>query len=379
MKETALVQALIALAEEPERRRRDLAAVLSAAPEGVGRLAVDHGIAGVAYAHARHLQDHFPDLLAELDAARRQAWINHRTTVADLSELAPVFDKLGAPWAVVKGPVLVERAYGRADLRSYYDLDILVEPAAYGDALTALVSEGAFMIDNNWALIRSSRRAELSLCVRDRTIVDLHWHLLNEVSLRRATRWDMHAVLGRAFTADVGPARVPVLDPADAVMHLAVHACLAGGHRMVWLKDIERQLVKYPVPRDLVEQRAREAGLWPPTDLALTRAEMTFDLAADGHQAPWTRVNRWLGTDRFRLSDGFLGNGRTLASATRATVARSAGAVGAIVARDQVLPWGRSRGLGRWLPAPPPSVEDLQRHGGSPRDRQAYLQMVAAQ
>lgn len=68
-------------------------------------------------------------------------------------------------------------------------------------------------------------------------------------------------------------------------MHLAVHACLSGGHRMVWLKDIERQLVKYPVPRDVVEQRARSAGLWPHTDLALTRAETTFGLSPSARQA----------------------------------------------------------------------------------------------
>jgi hypothetical protein len=336
-------RALIALAQEPGRRRCDLERALAAAPDDLGRRVIDHGLAGIAHRHARHLA--CAELLAELDAARGAAWSSHLTKLADLGELAVALSGLAGRWAAVKGPVLTERVYGRGDLRSYYDIDLLVHPACFGEALEILEAQvGATLLDRNWRLIRSTMRGELSLELHGRTPIDLHWHLLNEASLRRRTSWDMEAVLSRAVVADVGPIRVPVLDPVDSLVHLATHACLSGAHRMIWLKDIERQQARFPVASGDVEARAREAGLWPQVHLALLRAARTFDLPLAAPLPAWSRLNERLGSDRFSTARP-LRNGRLLAAATRSGVPSSLSAAGATVAQDLALPWGRAHGL----------------------------------
>jgi hypothetical protein len=62
------------------------------------------------------------------------------------------------------------------------------------------------------------------------------------------------------------------LDPVDNLIALAFHAARSDGHRLVWLKDIERAIAVDPAdPAELVA-RAREAGVGPPVGLMLQRA-----------------------------------------------------------------------------------------------------------
>ena len=338
--------------------------------------AVRHGLPGLAHQHVRHLVLERPELVEALDEARREAWADHLTKTSDLVETAAALSSLDGPWAVVKGPVLVERTYGRADLRRYHDIDLLVHPRAYGQALTLLEAAGAVLLDRNWQLIRSSSRAELSLQLHGRTTIDLHSHLLTEAEVRSSASWAMGPLLHRAQPAQVGRALVPVLDPVDALLHLAVHATLSGGHRLVWLKDLQLQQSAWPVDMALVKSRAEEAGLWPAVHLALLRAARTFGEPAPAWPPLWSRVNSAVGTDRFRTA-GWAGDGRTLAGATRRSVVSSFRSLVQTALRDQFHPWLRSRGLTRWVPPPPPSLKDLRRRGGSQADREAYLRTVA--
>jgi putative nucleotidyltransferase-like protein len=367
--------ALIALAREPDRSAHDLERILADAPGDLGRRVVDHGIAGLAHRHASHLKARFPELLEELDAARRQDWSSHLTKLFDLGQVAAALRDLDGHWAVVKGPVLAERSYRRGDLRGYFDIDLLVAPSCYGDALGLLERAGAVLLDRNWPLIRSQLRGELSLEIHGRTTIDLHWHLLNAPALRRASSWNMDDVLRRAVIADVGPHRVPVLEPLDALVHIAAHACLSGTRRLIWLKDVERQQAAFPVLAADVRARARAAGLWPAVNLALLRAARTFDLPGPAGLTTWSMVNQAVGADRFGTA-GRIRNGRTLAAATRPTLPASVAAVGATVLRDTALPWARSRGFAAWLPDPPPTLEDLRRSNGGQADRDAYLAAI---
>src|SRR5205085_2726171 len=58
--------------------------------------------------------------------------------------------------------------------------------------------------------------------------------------LRRATRISMEDVFARARSVTVDGVEVRTPDAVDTLIHLALHACLAGGGRFVWLKDIEQ-------------------------------------------------------------------------------------------------------------------------------------------
>ena len=372
-----LDRALVALAREPEQGL-ELEAALGAAPADLARHAQDHGVAGVGHLHARHLVHQFPELVAALDLIRRQGWSDHLTKLADLRTVAEVLAPLAGRWAAVKGPVLAERSYGRADARSYYDLDVLVHPAAFGAAMQLLEESGAELLDRNWALIRASGRAELSYRVNGRTPLDLHWHLVNEAPLRRRTTWDMSALLERATVADVGGVSVPVLADVDALVHVATHACLSGGHRLVWLKDVEQQQLAFPVASAEVERVAREARLWPAVQLALLRSARTFGRPELWEPTAWSRFNDRAGTLGFRTGGGWAGDGRVLGAATRHSAAASLSAVVGTVLTDQALPWGREHRMARWLPPAPPLLEELQRPGGNAADRAAYLAPLAA-
>ncbi|MDP8927922.1 MAG: nucleotidyltransferase family protein, partial [Actinomycetota bacterium] len=94
-----------------------------------------HGVVGYLREAARGAPNVHPQVAAALDSFYEQAVRTHLRALADLALIGPVLDARGVPWAVVKGPVLAETVYSRFDLRAYRDLDVLVAPAAFPDAL----------------------------------------------------------------------------------------------------------------------------------------------------------------------------------------------------------------------------------------------------
>jgi hypothetical protein len=374
---SALDAALVALAQEPEHRDVDLASALTAASPELVQALVDHGLAGLAATRVREIRQNVPALCPQLNAARAMSWSNHLTMVADLGEVAAALDGIHGGWALVKGPVLAELAYGRADLRSYVDLDVLVHPASFGEALRRLTTTGADLLDRNWELIRSSMRAELSLELNQRTPIDLHWHLINEAPLRRRTTWRTSDLLERRTTAQIGEHTVPVLDETDALMHVAVHACRSGAHRLVWLKDIERLIATHPPDYPELERRARAAKLWPHVDLALSRSAAVFGFPLPFRHTAWTRLNRSLGCGGFRTTGRLFATGRSLAEACRTTTAGSAAALTTATVANWHWQWAQGHHPIPGLPPPPAPVEELRRPAGAGRDRDAYLTEVA--
>ena len=111
---------------------------------------------------------------------------------------------------------------------------------------------------------RCGRRCELALLPRARrrsggslsTNVDLHWHFLfsSPFGERRTSAWRTFssARAPRPWTAP----SVSTPDRADTLIHLALHACLEGGKRLVWLKDIEQAVVNDRPPWSEVVERA---------------------------------------------------------------------------------------------------------------------------
>jgi hypothetical protein len=72
---------------------------------------------------------------------------------------------------------------------------------------------------------------------------------------------------------------VKTLDEVDTVLHLALHAALEGGDRLVWLKDIQQAVSATSLDWDLVVERA---GLWRvniPVGTILVRAKNTLGAA----------------------------------------------------------------------------------------------------
>jgi hypothetical protein len=219
-----------------------------------------HGVVGCVY-HTVHGNPLVPAPIASaLEATHHRSVLTHLQALADLRLIAPALDAVGAPWLVVKGPVLAEHFYARPDLRTYTDLDVVVPGAALGRVLEALEEVGARVLDNNWELMRRLMSGEVHLELSHGTTLDLHWHLVNHAAAREAFRLDMPLLYGRAQHVVLADRDVPTLDPSDTLVYLALHACLSGADRLVWVKDIERVIPREPSKWSEVVERSRRAG-----------------------------------------------------------------------------------------------------------------------
>ncbi len=178
----------------------------------------------------------------------------------------------GLPWLVTKGPALAETVYPAPELRPYGDLDLVVEPGAFRDAVAALEGAGATVEDRNWRLLAREGRGQLHLRLPHGTLADLHWHLVNRASVRRAFRIPMAALFARARRADVAGVRAPVLEPTDALLHVALHAALSGGNRLLWLQDVAMLLDRGGVDLEALVRRARRWRVGTPVAIVLERA-----------------------------------------------------------------------------------------------------------
>lgn len=304
-----------------------------------------------------------------------------------LSEVSIRFAEAGIAYVAMKGPILAETVYPRSDLRSYGDLDVLVRPGQFGDALRLLEVTSATLYEANWELMLHTLRGELNLVTRVGVPIDLHWSLLHDADTRAAFPWRSGEVLERAHQEVVAGKVVSVPDPTDQLLHLCAHACLEGGSRLSWLQDIRFAATRLPVDWDALRMRAHEAGLELVVAVMLDRVNRCFgcelpivsDRASESR--PWLQVVRAL--DRVRPPWRWYGSqlsGRLLVASTRRTSRDSTRALAASVRRElsELIhepehPWrrGQSRGpADRQLP-------EMLREVGGRASRQAFLTAVA--
>ncbi len=89
------------------------------------------------------------------------------------------------------------------------------------------------------------------------TALDLHWHVVNDARLRRRFTFRTEEMLGRAVRMAIGDSIVPALDPVDTLLHLGYHTAHSGGHRLMWLKDVERATAADGLDWDVVLRQGR--------------------------------------------------------------------------------------------------------------------------
>jgi hypothetical protein len=181
---------------------------------------------------------------------------NQVRMVTDLGGFAAAIAPQGIPWLTFKGPVAAQLLYPRPELRTYRDLDLLIPRSEFPGAIDFLQRNGFEVIDRNWTLIRRERRGQLHLTLAMGTVADLHWHLLNRGVVREAFDVAMDGVMARARTVMVSGVAARTLDPVDTLVHLSLHAALAGADRLIWLKDLERSIAVEAPDWDDVVMRA---------------------------------------------------------------------------------------------------------------------------
>ena len=216
------------------------AMLAGADPRTVGRAAAEHGVANLLYLSARELPTLDPELRSLLATVYHLNLTHHMKVIGELTSLASTLDSAGVSFMVVKGPVLSEVIYPRNDMRSYGDLDLVIDRRVFGEAIAALLESGCDMLDRNWRVIRREMRGQVHMAARFGTCADVHWHLINRASVRGSFAIDMDELFARARRVSLDGPEVLTLDPADTLLQLAVHAGLSGGTKLAWLKDIDR-------------------------------------------------------------------------------------------------------------------------------------------
>lgn len=236
--------------------------------------AANHGVDNMVYLRLRALSQ---ELDAELMARFEQRYVGgvrHQLRVlADLKLVATTFESAGIPFLVFKGPVLSATLYRRVDLRSFNDLDVLVPPSAFAGAVEALEDVGTAVLDQNWDLLARLGLGQVHMRLHHGTLVDVHWHLVNRAAVRRSLAIPVEDVFARKRLVVLSGTRVATFEPADTVLHLCLHAALAGGTRLLWLKDIERSVADSELAWEQVVERARDWGTAAPVAAMLQRAE----------------------------------------------------------------------------------------------------------
>ena len=176
-------------------------------------------------------------------------------------EVSTLLTELEIPHAVVKGPMLAE-PLGQPD-RAYGDLDLLLPPSAVEPALQALRAAGAWHLDDHrWP--RADGVGELPLGWPPGVVLDLHWSLVHHADVRSRFHLPPEQLIERGRDVRVLEQPIPTLDEIDTLVHVATHAAISGGHRLVWLADLDAAIRRLDGVQhggwDGLVQRARNAG-----------------------------------------------------------------------------------------------------------------------
>jgi hypothetical protein len=326
-----------------------------------------HRCAPATYLRARDDRSAPDDVLSALRADHTDQVVRHLRTLADLKWTSGLLNAAGVRWAVLKGPVLAERLWPRPDMRSYRDLDILVDPHDFGDVVEILETGGARLVDLNWRFIHEQMRSQVSMLLPFGTPLDLHWHVVNAPRLRQVFTFDTAECLRRTVSADLEGLDADTLDPVDTLLHLAYHQVHSGAHRLVWCKDMDAAVGAPRLDWELVRARARNFGCQLALAAALQQSRVVLSTALSEDVLPrqwWLTATRLAGA--FRPVPGVPGT-RFSGQIAFTNIRGTSGATALAAARDL---FHHRRVHDRHAPSP------LHSSIGGPSARRNYLQAV---
>jgi Uncharacterised nucleotidyltransferase len=257
--------------------RDELAVLCTRAPiAALPAAAALHRVAGTVMRGLDGVGDVPSGVRAQLNAMRERSSLHHLFVIGALSQIAREFDEAGLSWAVMKGPVVAALFYPDVGDRTYADLDLLVDRRGLECAMTILEDLGFQHSIHNWALAEHMLAGQVGMTGRSAQ-VDLHWHLHYSREDRRPFALDPDAMLARARRVVMSGLSAPTLDPVDTLLGLAFHAARSDGHRLVWLKDVERVVAVDTPDLDELVRRCRAYRCAAPVGLILGRARALLD------------------------------------------------------------------------------------------------------
>jgi Uncharacterised nucleotidyltransferase len=285
-----MVEAVLPPSIEPSLKRSDsfhllcACAITNPSPEQVFRiahadyssldwtgliyLAEHHGILPLV---ARNLANHAPSLPAEFTSVlqstyeanlRRNLWF-----AAELLRIHKHFEERQLPAIAYKGPALAASVYGDIGLRSFSDLDLLIAPADFTRAKSALAEIGyrpsqqsppaveRFFLRTGYERSFDSESGK--------NLLELQWSLLPRfyaVDFESAD-FAFNALFARAEPVEICDQLIPGLSPEDSLLALSIHAAKHLWTRLIWIADIAQTLHSHAIDISLVIARAQALGI----------------------------------------------------------------------------------------------------------------------
>jgi hypothetical protein len=259
------------------------------------------------------------------------------------------------------------------------------------ELLEALEASGGRVLQCNWPVLRRKALGQVMARLPKGTTGDLHWHLVADSRARRRFSGPMEEFLSRSVPVELRGTAVATLSPTGQLVHLCLHAMLAGGHSLVWLKDIELSIANRPPDWDELVARALRYRLGLACALLLEAsgrllgaevpAGLTRALSSQGGRPLlwWQSLRR-----RYLPGEGLWvrqkRTGQTLIGCTGLATTSTLGHYSLKLASEAWVQ-GRQRLWGTWVAkrAPfititPPSLFDV---AGDRTDRERYCQDVA--
>jgi hypothetical protein len=236
-------------------------------------LAEEHHVLPLLYWNAAALDHEVPEPVMHTlaGAFRANAEWNLRLT-GELLRVVAAARAAGLRLIAWKGPGLALAAYGHLGLRTFSDLDLLVEPRDLDAATHALLELGLQLEDTQPDLrVRTFSGV-------DAPLVELHWAPLP---------WWFASDLGVSSLhwADVaiGDGLVPHLSPTDLLVTLCAHGIKHRWHRLQWIADVAGLIRRHDLDWRRAADVAQRTGTYRAlqTGLALVRGVLGTELSAD--------------------------------------------------------------------------------------------------
>lgn len=271
-----LLIAAVAASGRPDLRDGPLPKLVDTAPiHALPAAAELHRVSGAVLRGLDGVDGVPDDVRRALDERRGQTALHHLFVVGALSEVSRALDEAALAWVAMKGPIVAELLYPDAGDRSYADLDLLVVRRDFPEAMAILEALGYRPAIKNWALAEKMLAGQVTMN-GPAVQIDLHWELHYSSEDRRAFGFVPEEMVARARRVVAAGLGVPTFDAPDTLVSLAFHAARSGGHRLLWLKDIERSLAVDRPDLDEVVRRSRVYGCAPAVGIILDRARSTL-------------------------------------------------------------------------------------------------------
>ena len=166
----------------------------------------------------------------------------------ELLRIVDVLRQNGIEALPYKGPMLAATAYDNLALRSFIDLDILINERNILKAKQVLMSAGyeprtQLTEKQEAAHIRSRAEKDIVLVRHDGTVsVELHWGVASLFLFPL----DAEVLWNRLEEVNLGAANVLSLGPEDTLLVLCVHGAKHSFQRVQWIADIAEVLRSNP-------------------------------------------------------------------------------------------------------------------------------------